>query len=386
MIPYDVWAEINLSAVSDNIKGLKTILSHGSRLMAVVKADAYGHGAVPVAKCAVAAGAAALGVARIGEAVELRHAGIDLPVLILGYTPPESAGRLISRDLAQTVYSYNTAAALSAVAEGLGKRIRIHIKIDSGMGRLGILPDGRGIFPAGGNGFSGAADEIRAICGLKGLFPEGIYTHFASADCADKISAREQFRIFMEMIDRLVAGGIHFPVRHAANTAALIDMPETHLDMVRAGIGIYGHYPSAEVNSRRVCLRPAMTLKSRIVHLKTVAPGFRVSYGGTAQTLAATTLATVSVGYADGFSRLLSSTGRMTVHGIEVPVIGRVCMDQTVIDVGRVPDAAVGDPVIVFGDPAEGAVSAEAVAVQMNTINYEVLTLVSKRVPRVYCR
>ena len=384
MIPYDVWAEIDLNAISENIKALKSLLSKSTRLMAVVKADAYGHGAAEVAARAMASGATALGVARLGEAVALRHAGINAPILILGHTSSVSAAKLIAYDLTQTVHSYRTAAELSAIAETLGKPLRIHVKIDTGMGRLGILSDDRVIAPAGACGFSCAADEVRAICNLTALVPEGICTHFAAADAGDKTSAKEQFRIFTELLNRLAADGIRFPVRHAANTAAIIDMPETGLDLVRAGIGIYGHYPSEAV-SRRVRLRPAMTVKSRIVHLKTVGPDFKVSYGGTARTAAETTLATVSVGYADGFSRLLSSTGRMTVAGREVPIIGRVCMDQTVIDVGRA-DVAVGAPVVIFGDPDEGAIPAEAVAKAMGTINYEVLTLVSGRVPRVYRR
>lgn len=382
LLPYDVWAEIDLAAISGNVKGLRRLLSETTRMMAVVKADAYGHGAVPVARQAVAAGADALGVARLGEALELRNAGIDAPVLIFGHTPPESAAKLIAHDLIQTVYSREIAVALSKKAESLGSRIRVHVKIDTGMGRLGIMANG----PEDCGGIEAAAETVRSIYDLPGLRPEGIYTHFATADDRDKTVARGQFKLFSALLERLEKSGTAVGLRHAANSAAIIDMPETHLDMVRAGISIYGHYPSEAVGHQRVFLVPAMTVKSRIVHLKTVGPGYPVSYGWSARTRGMTTIATVAVGYADGFCRLLSSAGQMSVSGKTVPVIGRICMDHTMIDVGGLTGISAGDSVVIFGNPETGAPSAEKLAESMGTISYEVLTMVSGRVPRLYPR
>ena len=384
MVPYDVWAEIDLDALANNIRRLKGRLNDSVKFMAVVKADAYGHGAVECAKRAIEAGADALGVARLGEALELRHSGIDAPLLILGKTRPLHAGKLLDYDLTQTVCAYKEAADLSAFARSVKKRITVHIKIDTGMGRLGMLPDGGSGSRREKNGFEDAVDEICAVCRLDGLVNEGVYTHFAAADEADKTMTLRQLAIFNDILDRLEKKGHRFDIRHAANSAALIDMPETHMDMVRPGIAIYGHYPSRDVAHASVDLTPAMTLKSRIVHLKTVGPGFTVSYGATARTVKETAVATIAVGYADGFSRLLSSTGKMMICGTLVPVIGRVCMDYTMVDVSDVPGVATGDEVTIFGNPEAGAISADWVARYTGTINYEVLTGVTSRVRRVY--
>jgi alanine racemase len=213
---------------------------------------------------------------------------------------------------------------------------------------------------------------------------EGIYTHFASADESDKTSASRQFKIFSEFLARLKQKGIEFKIRHAANSAAIIDMPETHLDMARAGIAIYGYYPSRSVNTRKIRLRPALTLKSRIIHLKTVGAGFKVSYGGTEETAHPTTIATVSVGYADGYSRRLSSKGKMMIAGSLAPVVGRVCMDQTMLDVGHLPDVRVGDEVVVLGSQESSPIAGDEIAKLLNTISYEILTGISHRVARIY--
>lgn len=392
MTPYDVWAEIDLKALSSNIRELKGLLKGPTRFMAVVKADAYGHGAIHTAGQAVSAGADVLGVARLGEAVELRHAGIDVPILIFGKTPPQQAGKLVAYDLIQTVWSCREAAEFSARAAAIGCRIKAHIKIDTGMGRLG-MPAGPGSSPRSSPGsssgedsaaFGAVVDDICAIYRLEGLACEGIYTHFASADDADKRMASQQLAIFNRLLDHLEKRGVRFDVRHAANSAAVIDMPETHLDMVRAGISMYGYYPSKAVNHQNAGLVPVMTLKSRIVQLKTVGPGFTVSYGATARTARKTTIATVAIGYADGYSRLLSAAGKMTVRGRLVPVLGRVCMDYTMVDVGDVPDVAVGDDVTVFGGAKTNVLTAEWLADKTGTIHYEVLTSVSKRVCRLY--
>ena len=382
MIPYDVWAEIDLSAVAHNVRALKGALASGTRLMAVVKADGYGHGSVAVARQALDAGADCLAVARIGEALELRYAGIQAPILIFGHTPPALTRKLLENDLTQTVSSFSDAEALSARAAGSGNRLRVHINIDTGMGRLGVL----GMPPEGANGFSDAAAEVAAICGLQGLAAEGIYTHFATADSADKSDTRGQLELFEQILSRLRRLGIVFSLRHAANSAAAMDLPETHLDMVRPGISIYGHYPSQETESCGMELTPAMTVRARIVHLKQVGPGFRVSYGWTEQTRENTLIATVPIGYADGFFRLLSSRGYMRVRGYRAPVIGRVCMDHTMLDVGHIPGVACGDAALVFGRDADGDLPVESVAGTLDTINYEVLSRISSRIPRVYIK
>lgn len=384
MKPFDVWAEIDLRSISHNIQQIKSAVAPGARLMAVLKANAYGHGIAEVAGRVLAGGAQTLGVARIHEAIRLREAGCVAPILIFGYTPPEMADTLIRYRLTQSLWSLESARALSAAARG--RKISVHLKVDTGMGRLGIVPcdlcnpfkDIR-ISPA-------ALREVADIKRLAGIDLEGVYTHFATADAADKTLARRQFEIFQKFLSALKNQGIEFSIRHAANSAAIIDMPETHLDMVRAGISVYGYYPSEAVDQHKISLRPAMTLKSRIIHVKPVGSGFAISYGGDGKTARSTRIATVSIGYGDGYRRLLSSRGHMMVRGCAAPVIGRVCMDQTMLDVGEISDAVAGDEVVVFGPRETGTVGADAIAKLINTISYEVLAAVSDRVPRVYIR
>ncbi|MFW6052831.1 MAG: alanine racemase [Desulfosalsimonas sp.] len=380
LVPYDVWAEIDLAAVEQNVRNLKTALATGTRLMAVVKADGYGHGAVPVARSAIDAGADSLAVARLGEAVELRHAGIKCPILIFGHTPPGLASKLLAYNLIQTVTSFKYANELSGRASAEGRRLCVHVNIDTGMGRLGILATGG----EHEKGFNDTADEIEAVCGLKGLAVEGAYTHFATADEKDKTNAGRQFDLFKQILFRLRQRGITFDTVHTANSAAALDMPETHLDMVRLGISIYGHYPSDGIENRRIKLVPAMTVKARIVHLKQVGPGFKVSYGWTGQTRKKTVIATVAAGYADGISRLLSSSGYMLIRGMKAPIIGRICMDHVMLDAGRISNVKCGDAALVFGRDAGGEIPVEVIARRLNTINYEVLSGISCRVPRIF--
>ncbi len=379
------WAEIDLQAYAHNIKELKRISRPPARLMAVVKANGYGHGAVEVAREALQNGAQYLGVARINEAVPLRAAGLEAPILIFGYSSPDIAPSLIEHDLTQSVYSLSTASALSENAARQGKKIKVHLKVDSGMGRLGFLLDAKNNtaddIPA-----QDPLAEIEAITRLPGLTVEGIFTHFATADSADKSYANLQLDRFMDLLTRLKKEGLQPPLRHAANSAALIDMPDSHLDMVRPGIATYGLHPSDEVNKSNVDLKPVMTLKSKIIHLKRVAPGFNISYGITFQTKNPTTIATVPVGYADGFNRLLSSRGYMLVHGRRVPVVGRVCMDLTMLDVGAISGVALEDEVVVFGKQGNGAVTADEIASSLDTINYEIVSSITGRVPRVYLK
>ena len=377
------WAEVNLDAYAHNIRELRRISRPPARLMAVVKANGYGHGSVEVAREALQNGAQYLGVARIDEAIPLRQAGLEVPILIFGYTPPDLAPLLIDYELTQTVYSISTASALSEQATRKGKKIIIHLKVDSGMGRLGFLlaatNDTRDDIAT-----RNSVRAIETISRLPGLTVEGIFTHFATADSAEKSYADMQLDRFMDLLTRLQKQGLEPPIRHAANSGALIDMPNSHLDMVRPGIATYGLHPSAEVNKSRVDLRPVMSLKSRVIHLKRVPPGFNISYGITFQTKTHTTIATVPVGYADGFNRLLSSRGHMLVHGCRVPILGRVCMDLTMLDVGGVADVALEDEVVVFGKQGKEAVTADDIAADLDTINYEVVSTITGRVPRVY--
>jgi alanine racemase len=378
------WAEIDLNAYAHNIRELRRITQPRARLMAVVKANGYGHGAKEVARTALQHGADFLGVARLHEAVQLRQAGLAAPILILGYSSPDSAPTLIDYALTQTVCSPATARALAEQAARQGKKISVHIKVDSGMGRLGLLLEQ----PAAGTSINGpsagAVGDVEAISRLANLEVEGIFTHFATSDSADKSYANRQLQRFTEFLNQLDRAGLTPPLKHAANSAALIDLPDSHLDMVRPGIATYGLYPSAEVNQGRVDLKPVMTLKSRIIHLKKVPAGFHISYGITYRTAKPTTIATVPVGYADGYNRLLSSRGYMAVRGQRVPVVGRVCMDLTMLDVGALKDVRIEDEVTVFGQPGQHAVTADELASKVNTINYEIVTSVTGRVPRVY--
>ena len=379
-----VWAEVDLEAIAHNVRELRRITDPGADLMAVVKANAYGHGAVEVTRKALENGADSLGVARIEEGIELRKAGFKESVLIFGYTPPALARKLIGFDLTQTVWSYNTAKALSDIAVSSNKKIKVHLKVDTGMGRLGLLPDCSRPPATEQKSTVNAIREVEAIESLVGLELEGVYTHFATADSSDKTYAGKQFEIFIDFLNELRRAGINPPLCHAANSAAIIDMSETHLDMVRAGIAIYGLYPSDEVNKHRIALKPAMTLKSKIVHLKKVPPGFKVSYGSIYQTPKSTTIASIPIGYGDGFNRLLSSRGHMLVRGRRAPIVGRVCMDQTMLDVGHIPDVDLEDEVVIFGRQGDGFITVDEIAASLNTINYEIVSALTARIPIIY--
>lgn len=377
------FAEIDLNAVAHNVKSLRGITLHGSRLMAVVKANAYGHGAAEVARTALKNGAELLGVARIEEGIQLREAGLTAPVLIFGYTLPSLGDTLTEYDLMPTVSSYQNAQALSSAIRKSGTRLKIHLKIDTGMGRIGMIPDfSRSDLPE--YRASDIVREIESVLRLPGLETEGIYTHFATADSRDKTFARKQFERFSDILNLLRRDGAEIPIRHAANSAGIIDMPETHLDMVRAGISLYGLYPSDEVDKSRISLIPAMSLKSKVAHLKNVPAGFSISYGCIYQTDKPAVIATVPVGYGDGYDRLLSSKGCMLVRGHRARIVGRVCMDMTMLDVGHIPDVRLEDEVVVLGKQGKESVTADAIASSLNTINYEVVTRIMPRAARVF--
>lgn len=369
-----VWAEIDLKAISHNVRELRRITRRQAKLMAVVKADGYGHGAVEIANEALKSGAECLGVARIEEGVLLRKAGIGVPIMVFGYTPVAFTNKLMAFQLIQSTPTTDYAQRLSEAAVAHGSRVKIHVKIDTGMGRLGFQVDEE----------KRAVKDIASIFRMPGLKVEGIFTHFASADAADKSYTLKQLERFHNLLDRLGRAGLEFPIRHAANSAALIDLLQSHMDMVRPGIALYGLYPSEDVDKSRIELIPAMTLKTRVAQVKKVLKGFHVSYGSTFVTDHPTRIATVSIGYADGYDRLLSSTGLMLVHGQKAPVVGRVCMDLTVLDVGHISDVCQDDEVVVFGKQGGGLVSADEIAAQLKTINYEIVTSLTRRVPRVH--
>jgi alanine racemase len=379
-----VWAEIDLEAVAHNVRELRRRTHPTAKLMAVVKADAYGHGAVEVARTALCNGAEWLGVARVEEAVALRKAGLDAPILVFGYTLVSAVNHLTHYDIAQTVYSVSAAESYAEAARSMGKTLTVHIKIDTGMGRQGLLTDCSESDKAPAGYAERSVKAVERIANIPGIYPEGIWTHFATADSADKTYAVRQLSLFLDFLERLEKAGLHIPIRHAANSAATIEMPESHLDMVRPGISLYGLYPSEETDRSLVHLKPAMMMKSRIIFLKQVPEGFNISYGKTYRTKHSTTIATVPVGYADGFRRLLSSKGEMLVRGRRAPVVGRVCMDLTMIDVGHIPAVEVGDEVVIFGKQRGEEIHADELARLLGTINYEVVSSLTARVPKVH--
>jgi alanine racemase len=373
LIAPSAWVEINTERLCYNLLEIRQIISSKTRLMAVVKANAYGHGMIEVAQQAKKSGADMLGVARIDEGIKLRTAGLDLPVLIFGFTHQSHALKLIEYDLTQTVFSLQSAEALSETAQAAGKKIRVHLKIDTGMGRLGFWSDK----------IDRIVNEVISTVGLEGLEIEGVYTHFASADWRNKDYTQRQFDFFVDILNRLELKGFQVPIRHAANSAAIIDLPETYLDMVRAGIMIYGLYPFVEVKKERINLKPVMTLKTRVTHVKRVPAGFKVSYGSTYEAINPTTIATVSIGYSDGLNRLLSSRGHMLLHGCKAPIAGRVCMDMTMLDTGNISDVMAGDEVVVFGEQGDESITVDQIAKTTSTINYEVVTGIAGNLPRI---
>ncbi len=376
------WVEVDLCAIKHNIEQIKNIIGSDVLFMAVVKADAYGHGIREVASCAASCGVDFLGVARIDEAIKLRKAGIKEPILIFGYTLPEFYPSLIDFDLTQTVCDIKTAKRLSCAGQKKNSQIKVHVKVDTGMGRIGIVVCSSLCSELMAVMKHGQA-EIEKIAGCPNLDLTGIYTHFATSDEADKNYAEKQLDLFLDFTEQLGRAHISFPVKHAANSAAIIDMDRSHLDMVRAGISIYGHFPSRSV-TKKINLVPAMTFKTRVVGLKKVPAGFKVSYGHTYETIRATTIATVAAGYGDGYGRVFSSVGHMLVKGRKAPVLGRVCMDLTMLDVGDIRDVEIGDEVVIFGSQGKNHISIDSLAQMKNTINYEILTGFTNRVSRVY--
>ena len=374
------WAEIDLDAAAHNLKAIRKRIGEKVKLCCVIKADAYGHGAVRLAKEYEALGADWLALSNIEEAMQLRRAGIALPMLVLGYTPPQAAALLAEHDISQCAYSAEYCAALSGYAEKSGVTVKIHIKVDTGMSRLGFYFQDL-------NRDVGVVEEIVSACRLPGLVPEGIFTHFAVADGGrdGMMFTMRQFGCFKELIETLSRRRIEFPVRHCANSGATLDYSLSHMQMVRAGIILYGILPSADVMHPED-LQPVLSLRAVISHIKEIEPGSDVSYGRTYTAEKKLRVATIPIGYADGYSRQLSGKGSILVHGVRCPILGRICMDQCMIDVSAVPKAQVGDIVTLIGADGGDVIRVEEIAEMMDTIPYEVICGLSKRVTRVYLK
>ena len=404
------FAEINLGAIGRNVRAFKDLISgraggqeaspegrreatqeaspdspreasqeaspegrQDCRLMAVVKANGYGHGVLPVTEAALANGADWLGVALPQEALELREAGIDAPIMVLGYTEPQAYEALIRADVRLTAYTFGQGEAMAKAARAAGEKARVHLKVDTGMSRIGFWPD------------EDAIEQIRALAALEGLALEGCFTHFARADEDDEKSWRSQLRLFQDFLDRLKSDGLTIPIAHCANTAACMRAAEARMDMVRVGIGIYGLYPSAAARVwGLVDLSPALRWISILSHVKMLPKGCGVGYGHTWIAAKDTLVGTVPLGYADGYTKILDNKGIALVGGRRVPVIGAVCMDQFMLDLTEIPDARAGDEVVLIGRQGDGEIGADELGSLSGTINYEVVNRISARVPRRY--
>lgn len=370
---YRVQANINLDAIYDNVKAAKSLTKEDTKLMAIIKADAYGHGAVKVAETLDDI-ADAYGVAILEEGIELRQAGVTKPILILGYTPAPLYEAMINYDITTAVFKYDMAEEISNTAVRLGKKAKIHIKLDTGMSRIGFKQDDESL------------ETIIKISKLPGIEITGCFTHFARMDEKDKTKAKEQFKRFMYFTKRIEDAGINIPVKHVSNSAGIIEMPEVNLDMVRNGISVYGMYPSEEVNKEKLPLTPAMEIISYISFIKTLEKDVEIGYGGTFTTTRETKVATIPVGYADGYPRSLSNKGCILVNGQRAPIIGRICMDQFMVDITDIKDVHENDKVTLIGHDGDGYISIEEMADLSGSFNYEFVCDIGKRVPKVYYR
>lgn len=374
-LPARVYAQIDLDAICQNVQNAMNKVGKETKMMAIIKTDAYGHGAVPVAKALNEIGTYAFGVATVEEAVQLRQSGIQNPILILGYVFPADYGTLLENDIMHAVFQFETAKALSDIAASCKKTAKIHVKVDTGMGRIGMQTTEESL------------SEIEKIAALPNIEIDGIFTHFACADEADKASCLRQKEKFLAFTKELDARGVQIPIKHMCNSAGIIEFSDNFLNMTRSGIMTYGLYPSEEVNKANLELTPALQLKSHVAFVKTVQKGFTVSYGSTYVTDKETTvLATVPVGYGDGYPRALSNKGRVLIHGQYAPIVGRVCMDQMMVDVTDIPNVKQGDTVTLIGKDGNNRISVEEVADNAYSFNYEFCCGINKRVPRVYIR
>ena len=369
-----IFAKVNLNHIEANMDGMHALVGDKSRFFAVIKTDAYGHGAVQIAELLEKKGYVyGYAVATVEEAVELRRHGFKKPVLVLGYTFPESYGTMITHDIMPTVFREDSIAALSEAANRVGKTFKVHIKVDTGMSRIGIRPDESGL------------KFVEKLLAAKGLEVNGIFTHFARADEVDKASVMKQFAAFHEFVACVEETfGMTIPYKHCANSASIMELPDTYLELVRAGISMYGLWPSNEMRRDTLTLKPVMSLYSHVVYIKDIEPDTAVSYGGTFVADRSMRVATIPVGYGDGYPRGLSNKGYVLIRGKKAPILGRVCMDQFMVDVTDIPDAAMDDLVTLIGVDGAEAITMEELGDLSGRFNYELACDLGKRIPRIY--
>ena len=369
---YRTYAAVDLDIIAHNLSELKKKIKKDVLSLAIVKADAYGHGAVGVAR-AIQKDVDYFGIAELGEAVELREAGVNKPILVLSYTSPYQYETLVTNELTQTIFNYDDAVALSKAAVKLKKIARVHIAVDTGMSRIGFFCNAESV------------EIVKRINDLPNIYIEGIFSHYACADCEERETTNKQTEVFKDFIAQLENRGMYIPIKHLCNSAGLLSVDE-QFNMVRIGIVMYGLYPDECVNDGSLDLQPAMKIVSHVSHVKEVPAGSGVSYGHTYFTDKPTRIATVCIGYADGYSRSLSNKGRVLINGEYAPVIGRVCMDQLMVDVTSLSSVEVGDEVVILGTDGENSITAEEIAELTGTINYEVVCQFQKRVTILHYR
>ena len=368
-----VWAEINLDNIINNINEIKRNIN-GEEIIAVVKANAYGHGAIDIAPVLIENGADRLAVAMLSEALELREAGITVPILILGYTNLEFVEMLINNNIEQTVYSLEYAKELSKKAKDLGKVAKVHIAVDTGMGRIGFLPNNKSV------------EEVVEISRLSNLKITGVFTHFSSADEEDKSYTYNQIEKFNSFIKDIEKREVNLGVKHISNSASIIDIEDAHYNAIRPGIILYGYYPSDYINKDKLKLMPALSLKCQVIHVKELPKGEYIGYGRKFRTERDSVIATLPIGYADGYIRGLYGKAQVIINGKLAPVIGRICMDQCMIDVTDIGPVKVGDEVVLLGEDNGIKNNADDMAQMLDTINYEILCMIGRRVPRIYIK
>ena len=369
------WAEINLDAIKHNYNEIRKITSPDAKIMAIIKADGYGHGFKAIASVLLNNGVDAFGVATTDEAMQIRKAGFTLPVLILGVVLDDEYKKAIENEISLCVANFETATEISEIAKSIGKNAKIHIKLDTGMGRIGFVC---------GDNDSDVKEEILKIASLPYISVEGIFSHFSRADEEDSDYTDFQFEKFSKICSSLKNDGLNIPYCHICNSAGIIQFPKYHLDMVRSGIITYGLYPSDVVDKSKLNLIPAMTVKTKVTNIKEIKHESQISYGGNYKAMPGQKIATIAIGYADGFSRILSNRASVLINGKEAKVVGNICMDQCMIDVTHIDSIKIGDEVIIFGSDGNNTITVESVALLLGTINYEVVCSVGKRIPRAY--
>lgn len=367
-----VWAEINLDKIKHNVREVKNIVKNDTIICAVVKADAYGHGVVEIGDILLKNGVDRFAVSTLEEAIQLRNNGYtETSIMVLGHTPEGHGAAIVDNNIIQTIYTYDQALYFSNLAKERHKEVTIHLKLDTGMSRLGFLANAQSL------------DEIKEIFELPDLIIEGIFTHLATAGEKNKDYTYKQFNMFMDFVEQLEKDGYSIPIKHISNSAAVIDLPEMNLDMVRTGIILYGLYPSNDVDKGRLDLKQAMELKARVSHVKTLPKGHGISYSSRYTTSGDEKIITIPIGYADGYIRALSGKAEVIAGGKKIPVVGDICMDQCMANADGL-DIKTGDEVVLYSSQKGSGITIDDIADKTRTINYEIICMLGKRVPRVY--